>query len=79
VAFLVLPFREAIATGEGYYIVWPKNSLRKQSIERLLGWLNLNTPVVPSLDIVCLDWDYKGRTETGYSLRSILSVSIIYA
>lgn len=56
---LVLPFPEAIATGEGYYIVWPKNSLRKQSIERLLGWLNLNTPVVPSLDIVCLDWDYK--------------------
>ncbi|MGX7399706.1 LysR family transcriptional regulator, partial [Enterobacter sp. ESY66] len=54
---LVLPFREAIATGDGYYLVWPKNSLRRQSIERLLAWLNLNAPVVPSLNIVCLDYD----------------------
>ena len=54
---LALPFREAIATGDGYYLVWPKNSLRRQSIERLLAWLNLNAPVVPSLNIVCLDYD----------------------
>ncbi len=56
---LVPPFREAIATGDGYYIVWPKNSLRKQGIEHLQDWLNLNTPVVPSLDIVCLDYNDK--------------------
>jgi hypothetical protein len=56
---LALPFREAIATGDGYYLVWPKNSLRRQSIERLLAWLNLNSPVVPSLDIVCLEYDEK--------------------
>ena len=56
---LALPFREAIATGDGYYLVWPKNSLRGQSIERLLAWLNLNAPVVPSLDIVCLDFNEK--------------------
>lgn len=56
---LVPPFQEAIATGDGYYIVWPKNSLRKQSIERLQDWLNLNTPVVPSLDIMCLDYNDK--------------------
>ncbi|TFB20126.1 LysR family transcriptional regulator [Lelliottia nimipressuralis] len=56
---LALPFREAIATGDGYYIVWPKNSLRTQSIECLLTWLNFHTPVVPSLDIVYLDDDEK--------------------
>ena len=54
---LALPFREAIATGDGYYLVWPINSLRRQSIERLLALLNLNAPVVPSLNIVCLDYD----------------------
>lgn len=56
---LALPFREAIATGDGYYLVWPKNSLRGESIERLLAWFNLNAPVVPSLDIVCLDFNEK--------------------
>ncbi|MCK2175091.1 LysR substrate-binding domain-containing protein [Enterobacter asburiae] len=56
---LALPFREAIATGDGYYLVWPKNSLRRESIERLLAWLNLNRPVFPALDIVCLDDDEK--------------------
>jgi DNA-binding transcriptional LysR family regulator len=56
---LALPFREAIATGDGYYLVWPKNSLRRQSIERLLAWLNLNSPVVPSLDIVFLEYEQK--------------------
>ncbi|STQ12053.1 transcriptional regulator [Enterobacter cloacae] len=54
---LALPFKEAIATGDGYYIVWPKNSLRKKSIECLLDWLNLHAPVIPSLDIICLEYD----------------------
>ncbi|MCK7450032.1 LysR substrate-binding domain-containing protein [Enterobacter chengduensis] len=54
---LALPFREAIATGDGYYLVWPKNSLRRENIERLMAWLDLHTPVFPSLDIVCLDKD----------------------
>ncbi len=52
---LALPFREAIDTGDGYYLVWPKNSIRTHSIERLRDWLNLHTPVVPALDIVCLN------------------------
>lgn len=56
---LALPFREAIATGDGYYLVWPKNSLRRENIERLMAWLDLHTPVFPSLDIVCLDKDKK--------------------
>ena len=54
---LALPFKEAIATGDGYYIVWPKNSLRKKSIECLLDWLDLHAPVIPSLDIICLEYD----------------------
>ncbi|HHZ8842924.1 TPA: LysR substrate-binding domain-containing protein [Enterobacter cloacae] len=54
---LALPFKEAIATGDGYYIVWPKNSLRKKSIECLLDWLNLHAPVIPSLDIICLEYN----------------------
>lgn len=52
---LALPFREAIVTGDGYYIVWPKNSLRKQSIDSLLDWLNRHAPGEPSQNVVCLD------------------------
>ena len=42
---------------DGYYLVWPKNSLRGQSIERLLA--RLNSPAVPSLDIICLEYNEK--------------------
>lgn len=53
---LALPFKEAIATGDGYYIVWPKNSLRKRVLN--VCWTgNLHAPVIPSLDIICLEYD----------------------
>ena len=54
---LGLPFREAIATGGGYYLVWPKNSLKRESIQHLLAWLQNHTPVVPALDIDYLGYD----------------------
>ena len=54
---LGLPFREAIATGDGYYLVWPKNSLKRESIQHLLAWLQNHTPVVPALDIDYLEYD----------------------
>lgn len=52
---LALPFKEAVATGDGYYLVWPKNSCRYQSVERLLHWLSAHTPLLPPLEIAYLD------------------------
>ncbi|MFW0856492.1 LysR substrate-binding domain-containing protein [Cronobacter dublinensis] len=56
---LTLPFREAIATGDGYYLVWPKNALRKKNIEILLNWLCDNIPASPAINIHYLDADNK--------------------
>lgn len=41
---LALPFSTAIATGEGYYLVWPKNTLSPQPIALLLDFLNQHIP-----------------------------------
>ncbi|EGT5761165.1 LysR substrate-binding domain-containing protein [Cronobacter sakazakii] len=58
---LALPFREAVATGDAYYIVWPKNTARKKSIALLLDWLNVPIPALPSRDILYLTADEKHK------------------
>lgn len=44
---LALPFSEAVATGEGYYLVWPRHSGKARHIELLLNWLKLHVPGLP--------------------------------
>lgn len=48
---LALPFKDAIATGDGYYLVWPKHSHKKKSIDHLHSWMKDRVPCTPSLDI----------------------------
>lgn len=48
---LALPFKEAIATGDGYYLVWPENSSKNKNIAFLLDWLKLNAPQLPNFEL----------------------------
>ncbi|HCB1499133.1 TPA: LysR family transcriptional regulator [Klebsiella michiganensis] len=41
---LALPFSTAVATGEGYYLVWPKNTLNSQPIALLHDFLHQHVP-----------------------------------
>ena len=41
---LALPFSTAVATGEGYYMVWPKNTLNSQPIALLHDFLHQHVP-----------------------------------
>lgn len=43
---LALPFRQAVATGDGYYLVWPRGSAWEPGIERLGDFLMANRPVL---------------------------------
>ncbi|WP_426607086.1 LysR substrate-binding domain-containing protein [Pantoea anthophila] len=52
---LSLPFPEAVATGDGYYLVWPENSVIKRNVEILLTWLSGHTPQLPDKNIVYHD------------------------
>lgn len=54
---LALPFNEAVATGDGYYLVWPENSVRVVNIEILLNWLKRHVPVLPDDGLIYLDAD----------------------
>lgn len=49
---LALPFSTAIATGEGYYFVWPKNSLSPQPIALLQRFLNQHIPGPLPADVI---------------------------
>ncbi|QUX92319.1 LysR family transcriptional regulator [Marinomonas sp. A3A] len=51
---LATPFNEAIATGDGYYLVWPKGTTKKKLIDQLFIYLKQRTPNTPSGDIVFL-------------------------
>lgn len=51
---LATPFPEAVATGEGYYLVWPKTSLNASAIALLLAFLRQQLPGPPPLDIFSL-------------------------
>ncbi|MFK3703776.1 LysR substrate-binding domain-containing protein [Klebsiella sp. NPDC088457] len=41
---LALPFTQAVATGDGYYLVWPKNTLNPQPIAQLYAFLLAHLP-----------------------------------
>lgn len=41
---LVMPFRQAINTGDGYYLVWPENSPKQQGIATLCAFLLARVP-----------------------------------
>jgi DNA-binding transcriptional LysR family regulator len=41
---LALPFDEAVATGDGYYLVWPSGASRQQNVERLFAYLKNQVP-----------------------------------
>jgi len=49
---LALPFSTTIATGEGYYFVWPKNTLSPQPIALLQRFLNQHIPGPLSADVI---------------------------
>ncbi|WP_265671953.1 LysR substrate-binding domain-containing protein [Klebsiella grimontii] len=49
---LALPFSTAIATGEGYYFVWPKNTLSPQPIALLQRFLNQHIPGPLPADLI---------------------------
>ncbi|MDW6005061.1 LysR substrate-binding domain-containing protein [Vibrio mangrovi] len=48
---LAFPFSEAVFSGEGYYLVWPANSYRKASIDKLFDFLTLHLPAEIPADI----------------------------
>lgn len=52
---LSLPFKEAVATGDAYYFVWPRGSAKKEHIELLLRWLMLHTKALPEGDLIYLE------------------------
>lgn len=52
---LTLPFPEAVATGDGYHLVWPENSAIKQNIETLLKWLKRHVPQIPEQNLIYLN------------------------
>ena len=41
---LALPFNQAVATGDGYYLVWPKTALNVAGIITLAHWLASQVP-----------------------------------
>ncbi|CCG87044.1 LysR substrate-binding domain-containing protein [Erwinia piriflorinigrans] len=51
---LVLPFSDAVATGDGYYMVWPKNTRRKKNIDLLYHWLKDSVPTLPAQGVTFL-------------------------
>ncbi len=41
---LALPFNQAVATGDGYYLVWPQASIGLPAIHSLAAWLETQRP-----------------------------------
>ena len=52
---LSLPFNEAVATGDAYYLVWPEGSAKEQNIELLLSWLRLHVRALPANNLVFIE------------------------
>ncbi|MCE0494776.1 LysR family transcriptional regulator [Vibrio salinus] len=50
---LALPFNEAVATGESYYLVWPKDTTRRDNIDLFYHWLK---GAVPRNEQENIDW-----------------------
>lgn len=51
---LVLPFNEAVATGEGYYLVWPQDTAFEKDIALLYDRLKRAAPQEIPEGISCL-------------------------
>lgn len=51
---LTLPFNDAVATGDGYWLVWPQGSSQTPDIDRLYAHLKkaIPQPVPPSLNML---------------------------
>ncbi|OLS62306.1 LysR substrate-binding domain-containing protein [Pseudomonas putida] len=51
---LALPFRQAVATGDGYYLVWPRGSAWEQGVGRLGDFLMTHRPMLalPGMDVI---------------------------
>ncbi|WP_325893472.1 LysR family transcriptional regulator [Grimontia sp. NTOU-MAR1] len=41
---LVLPFKQAVVTGDSYYLVWPKGCAKEKYIDLLYQWLKSSVP-----------------------------------
>ncbi|MDH1843763.1 LysR family transcriptional regulator [Aeromonas caviae] len=50
---LALPFHQAVATTDGYYLVWPRHSARRKHIDSLRRWL---TDAVPHNRLEHIEW-----------------------
>jgi len=50
---LALPFHQAVATTDGYYLVWPRHSARRKHIDSLRRWL---TDAVPHNRLAHIEW-----------------------
>ncbi|QQM76881.1 LysR family transcriptional regulator [Aeromonas caviae] len=50
---LALPFHQAVATTDGYYLVWPRHSTRRKHIDSLRRWL---TDAVPHNRLAHIEW-----------------------
>ncbi|MFT4270492.1 MAG: LysR substrate-binding domain-containing protein [Pantoea sp.] len=48
---LALPFPQAVATGDGYYFVWPANATFSAARDTLLSWLRDHLPALPTTGI----------------------------
>jgi DNA-binding transcriptional LysR family regulator len=48
---LAIPFKTAVYTGDGYYMVWPERSSKDSGIRRLLTFLQGVTPSIDYSDI----------------------------
>lgn len=48
---LALPFNEAVATGDSYWLVWPKGTPRRKNISLLYDWLKEAVPYETSAGI----------------------------
>lgn len=48
---LALPFTQAVATGDGYYFVWPGNTPFSAARDTLLSWLRDHLPALPPTGI----------------------------
>ncbi|WP_413282407.1 LysR family transcriptional regulator [Vibrio sp. MA40-2] len=52
---LALPFKQAVVTGDSYYLVWPKGSSKRQHIDLLYQWLKSSTPGPLPDEVTCLN------------------------
>ncbi len=52
---LALPFKQAVVTGDSYYLVWPKGSVKRQYIDLLYQWLKSSAPGPLPDEVTCLN------------------------